>query len=1367
MFGTNLIAPYVAAAMRPHTPTPAPAAPAAPPPPPPNSTAGAAANPSDAQAPAARSTRRRDGVMRFLHLRAAPAAAPAAPAGTAGTELEVLAPRPAQSPAAAPASAAPPASAPVPAQEAQQPAAAAAPAPKKEDRSAGMRRMLERTAQVDIDIGPRGETRTGNIASAVEAARLKPAAAAPAKPKEHGLIGRHFGSVARSDAARERLLKTTPGRAQGMVNASSAARAAMLKSLDRSAPMVQDRMLSARSGNAAFRQSMDQHLGASEATHELADALLQDHADLPAVGDAAPVPVPVPLEPVLVAQALTEPTVQDPETGERRPPTGAEAHAAAAYLTTEMNWNALTGPAPTDRPDAQLAWRAAEVLSRTDAGFEVLMGAMHKAPEAYKRDSLHTFLQAADHLRQQPKLAHNQHVTPHAILQNASRMGSSPAAHALQASAAVLKDSAAPGFAHAMTSKESFTRLATGQLGESPATATLVDKLLPATHAEAPDKLGSELLLVHALTPPKVLAGAEPTQLTGANALDALAYMTDHMNVSQLTEPSRTPLPAAAARAWQSAEVLSRTSHGFEVLMDKMAVPPPPGPKREAMRSFLQASDTLRNTPQRADVRPDEHPNAIMQLASTNTFGDTLASRTVRASADILSGTAPRNQVRAEKAKGDLFAWRQGFREDGKGSTHAMLTGRLRKFVKTAVPRAETTGKTKALKNMAGISNSPLTSLAKGVQGTHLANLPKELENYCGAFQDACDNLGDAVADMPPASPGMAADERAAVVGLLDQWAGMTPKPKTPDKFSCAALANAPEGSALRELADKPVTLDLLTHLAKHVKLPAPAIETTLAKARDLEQAADLKPAAMTRDEMAALMNTLIGKMQSNSRLKLSDGAIKGISTAGASAIVSTALEGALMVGVRADLRYDYGRHTTMELARTGQGYEIFLGTTDNHRAQGGVGVKLGHDIKVGSKDAGVQTKVRVGAGATLTPVDYENSHGRGIIFRVERPVTDATRPNLDKEWASVAFDDARMIDTTQRLMGFLLDAGSSGMSEEGLWNKLAADFGEGVSVGWQDNKTTTNRQKLAVDFGAAASAKFGDVSLRAGASINLAAENTSGQHNTVSEVGGTGNLEQRKFGTAANVTTGVNIGMGMGTTVGANDPKASGSTGAVPAEAEKKAGTAISTGGLDLLNAQTVLAEQNQSVKVSLPTLDGKLISRSTYLDHEFVGVDAYVEKLEQQRELWVRTMTSVHVRDRGGAGVPKPEIGEAMFKAFTEADKAEGTRQFDELINTARAEDKPNVKYLVRMRMKPEVAEKYDHLSDIAKQAGSKFGQGDCEEQKRLLLADPKSWLPAKLATSEKISDKDTTGLKAGLRAFGVRQAEGARELRAFKCE
>ncbi|UOD29629.1 hypothetical protein INH39_30300 [Massilia violaceinigra] len=1353
MFGTNLIAPYVAAAMRPHTPAPAPAAPA---PAPHNTPADPAANPNDA--PAARNARRTEGALAFLRRRAPPAAAPA------GTELAVLAQRPAQSPATAAAAAAPPASAPVPTQEEQQPPTASA--PKKEDRSAGMRRMLERTPQVDIDIGPKGETRTGNIASAVHAARLKPAAATPAKQKEHGVVGRHFGSVARSDAARDRLLKTPPGRAQGMVNASSAARAAMLKSLDRSAPMVQDRMLGARSGNAAFRQSMDQHLGASEATHELADALLQDHADLPAVGDAAPAPVPVPLESVLVAQALTEPTVHDAATGERRPPNGAEALAAAAYLTTEMNWNALTGPAPTDRPDAQLAWRAAEVLSRSDAGFGVLMDLMHKAPEAYKRDSLHTFLQAADQLRQQPRLAHNQHVTPHAMLQNAARMGNSPAGRALQASAAVLKDSAAPGFAHAMTSKESFTRLATAQLGESDATATLINKLLPATHGEAPDKLGSEVLLAHALTPPLVRDGAAPTLLTGGDALKALAYMTDTMDVSQLTTPARTR-PPEAARAWQSAEVLSRTSHGFEVLMDKMAHPPPPGPTREAMRSFLQASDTLRNTPQRATVRPDEHPNAVMQLASTNTFGDTLASRTIRASADILSGAAPRNQARAEKAKGDLFAWRQGFRADGKGSTHAMLTGRLRKFVRTAVPRAETTGKTKALKNMAGISNSALTPLAKGVQGTHLANLPKELENYCGAFQDACGSLGDAVADMPAASPGLAADERAAVAGLLRQWAGMTPKPKTPDKFSCAALAGAPEGSALRELADKPVTLDLLTHLAKHIKLPAPAIENTLAGARAMEQAADLKPAAMTRDEMAALMNTLIGKMQSNSRLKLSDGAIKGISTAGASAIVSKALEGALMVGVRADLRYDYGRHTTMELARTGQGYEIFLGTTDNHRAQGGVGVKLGHDIKVGSKDAGVQTKVRVGAGATVTPVDYENSHGRGVIFRVERPVTDATRPNLDKEWASVAFDDARMIDTTQRLMGFLLDAGSSGMSEEGLWNKLAADFGEGVSVGWQDNKTTTNRQKLAIDFGAAASAKFGDVSLRAGASINLAAENTSGQHNTVSEVGGTGNLEQRKFGSAANVTTGVNIGLGMGTTVGASDPKANGSTGAVAAEAEKKSGTAISSGGLDLLNAQTVLAEQNQSVKVSLPTLDGKLISRSTYLDHEFVGVDAYVEKLEQQRELWVRTMTSVHVRDRGGAGVPKPEIGEAMFKAFTKADLAEGTRQFDALIATARAEAKPNFKYLVRMRMKPEAAEKYDHLSDIAKQAGSKFGQGDCEEQKRLLLADPQSWLPAKLATSEKISDKDTTGLKAGLRAFGVRQAEGARELRAFKCE
>ena len=124
-------------------------------------------------------------------------------------------------------------------------------------------------------------------------------------------------------------------------------------------------------------------------------------------------------------------------------------------------------------------------------------------------------------------------------------------------------------------------------------------------------------------------------------------------------------------------------------------------------------------------------------------------------------------------------------------------------------------------------------------------------------------------------------------------------------------------------------------------------------------------------------------------------------------------------------------------------------------------------------------------------------------------------------------------------------------------------------------------------------------------------------------------------------------------------------------------------------------------------------------------------------------------------------------MFAAFTDEQKAEGKRQFDELIATARAEAKPNFKYLVRMRMKPEAAQRYDSFSDIAKQAGNKFGKGDCKEQQRLLLADPNSWLPAKLATSEKIGEKDSSGLKAGLRAFGLRQAEGARELRAFKCE
>ncbi|WP_404932102.1 hypothetical protein HF313_16565 [Massilia atriviolacea] len=1029
-----------------------------------------------------------------------------------------------------------------------------------------------------------------------------------------------------------------------------------------------------------------------------------------------------------------------------------------------MNWNALTAPAPSGRPEAMLAWRAAEVLSRSEGGFVLLAHTMCKAPEERERESLHTFLQAADQLRRQPALAQHHADTPHDLLAKAPALGSSAVGRALQASAAVLKDSAAPDMAYAMSSPAAFARLLGVQLGESEETGDLVDALLAPAASAGPHKLDRELMLAHALMPAGVRAGAAPDAHSGAQALAALHHLRGAMRWSELAGASAPPTDAAAVAAWRSAEVLARTERGFALLIENMHDAPPAGDKREAMRAFLQAADTLRETaPALAAVAPG-HARAILAQARADQLGDTLASRVLKHSAARLDGAGPAAPAHAARATGDLFAWRQGAREDGPRSTQKMMTARLHKFMRKAVPRAERSGTVAKLANAVGARTTPLRGLSMGVQGTHLGSVPKELEKYCAAFQHACVTLRDDVRAMAAARDPLDEEERGLVAGLLDDWAGL-PRQKTPSGFSFAALAAAPTGSTLPDLAELPVTLDLVRHLAAHIKLPHDKVTAALQEARDLEQAADLKPATMTRAAMASVLNELVGKMQSGSRLKLSDGAIKGFSTVGASAIVADAMSGAMVFGVRADLRYDFGRHATFELARSGHGFEIFLGTSKSHRALGGVGLKVGYDIKLGSEESKAGMKLRAGGGATATPVDFERSEGRGIIFRVERPMKESSRASNDKDWGSVAYDDAGMVETTRKLMAFLLDAGADGLSEEAMWSKLASDFGEGVSVGWQDSKNTTNRQKMAVDFGAAVSGKAGGASLRAGASISLSGENTSSQQTKVKERGGTVNLLARKFGTGASLNLGATLGAGVGKGPKPKEEQAAPAPGAAPGnKAQSGKVGAMSSGSLDLVSMQAVLGEQSQSVKVSLPTQDGKLINRAAYLDVEFASAEAWVGRIERERDLWVRTMTSEYVRDKGGPGADKPEIGPAMWAAFTEEDLAEGTRQLDELIATARAEERPNFKYMVRQRIKPEAAALYDSFSDIDRQGGSMFGAGDCKEQQRRLLADAGSWLPQKLAIIEKMTEKDSFGVQSGLRMFGLRQAEGSRELRSY---
>ena len=216
--------------------------------------------------------------------------------------------------------------------------------------------------------------------------------------------------------------------------------------------------------------------------------------------------------------------------------------------------------------------------------------------------------------------------------------------------------------------------------------------------------------------------------------------------------PSPTPQPmseaAAMSAAWRTAQLLSHTHHGFETLCSLMQAPPAPD-VRQTARSFLQAADHLHTAATSAS-----DPTALLQAhaAGSGTRATSLAVSVLHAAASKLRG-----EPTSPQAAGALFAWRQGFREDGPGSDLANTKARLAKFVGRSIPRVEKQGVRRHFWQMIGKKKSPLSAAALGMHGAHRPGLVKEMDAYNAALRTMINTLahpGEATTPQTVAHPG-------------------------------------------------------------------------------------------------------------------------------------------------------------------------------------------------------------------------------------------------------------------------------------------------------------------------------------------------------------------------------------------------------------------------------------------------------------------------------------------------------------------------------------------------------------------------------------------------------------------------------------
>ncbi|NYH12975.1 hypothetical protein [Paraburkholderia bryophila] len=368
-------------------------------------------------------------------------------------------------------------------------------------------------------------------------------------------------------------------------------------------------------------------------------------------------------------------------------------------------------------------------------------------------------------------------------------------------------------------------------------------------------------------------------------------------------------------------------------------------------------------------------------------MGDTrLAWQAYDAAATLT--TQGRGALNADQ-KGAFFAWRQNFRDDGRGSDLSQARERLNKFSAKTIDRVGENRWKSFFPRLVGKRSSPLSALRFGTQGVPRKTVGAEQAKLEDGMRQALTPLCErpemrAAAALSHARPEQSIAELAALhvwleaggfpngqldAGQLHQvteraqqlCAELQPRdvgsPATLDRLRAetARWANTDPHTLARSkpfksIAKQPFNLERLASWGKVAKVPADSpfwtqVSSLKDRARPPTPAADAESAGAVRQTLKDVAHDL----QSSSRLRLTDGSRIGVSTRGLSANLSKVLHaGAVPIAPRLDLRASKTREAVVELSRGTHGVEMFVGTAKTQVQHAGVGVLVGYDVDVG-----------------------------------------------------------------------------------------------------------------------------------------------------------------------------------------------------------------------------------------------------------------------------------------------------------------------------------------------------------------------------------------------------------------------------------
>ncbi|MBI0330755.1 autotransporter [Burkholderia plantarii] len=877
----------------------------------------------------------------------------------------------------------------------------------------------------------------------------------------------------------------------------------------------------------------------------------------------------------------------------------------------------------------------------------------------------------------------------------------------------------------------------------------------------APDRAPAMLRGVLTASALREAGVSDPAQ--ARDVLDALAsldFARMDTQTSALPAGAAREIDVTRARAWLVARTLSRTDEGFDALRTLRGPGHEPPLQLMAQRMMLQAADHADPGPHGAlTAASDPAPGAVQARLLAGPDAAALPARAFSAAA--IANTGGATQMRPDQ-KGDFFAWRQHFRDDGAGTPLAMTRERLHRFTGKTLDRAgENRWKTFAARAV-GKHRSPLAAVRNGTQDVTRLTIAKE-KKALGELADRREALLGLPAMQPAATLGHAQPARSLVeLAALHVWFDSggfkTGKPDATQMKAIVAKArqmrdeiarqpaspgrdaflrdtetwggrHAQDHAAFAGVGNVPFDLDRLAGWAQRAQVEDPAFVAELdaridaeltalkASAKNLPRAVDTPD----REHVVDALGEVVKQLPSGARLRVQDGNRAGISTRGLSANFGKLLNATgIPLTARVDARYNRNRSALVEFARSNYGAEIFAGTADGSSWQAGAGVRVGYDFDVGL------SYVRAGVTAQGVLYQSETNNPRGVSLRVTRRVKE-DGSNFDDKTL-----EAKYTGLFKHLVGSA--AAAPDKSAEGTWNHLADQYleDEDISVGWTDGTDKTTRSGATFDVGV-----YGGIPhtpLSAGVGVGVGYTSTHHHIREQRDHGGSLQLEQHRSGGGSQWVGRLTAGL----------------SGSVPI-GTKPHTVGLGTTSVDTPSINLALRDNGIESRVQIARDNGVLMPRSCIVDVEYKSPQMFTRAIDAQRGAW-RDLYALDSLKRQGVTI-ETASPEHWATAHARADE-----KIDRLLGEVRGNSAPNQTYFHRFRLRGDAATRINALT--ASEVGGQPNPAVAREINRI-MSDPASWIASDLKVKEVNSSASRAGLNAALHVTAVTQVSGEHEI------